>query len=180
MFLAGALLGVLIYAVSNAVISGELGTMFEVRTAIDGFKGGISALFSSCFSTILLLALLFLFGLSACGAPFAAVVPLFFGLGLGLTEAYYSAFGIKGLLASALLVVPHCLVSAAALLLGSMESIRMSILFSRQILPNGGIGGLWQDFKIYCVRFLVYFCIAFASGVVDVCMRLLFGSLLLD
>jgi hypothetical protein len=178
-FLAGAVLGVVIYAMSDSAIARELGTILEVRAVIGGFKDGVTALFSSSFSTILLLALLFLCGLSACGAPFAAVVPLFFGMGLGLTEAYYSAIGIKGYIACALLIVPHYLIAAIALLYGSMESIRMSLLLSRQLLPEGGMGGLWQDFKMYCVRFLVYLMLAFASGVVDILTRLIFGSLLL-
>lgn len=177
-FLAGAVLGVVIYAMSDSAIARELGTILEVRAVIGGFKDGVTALFSSSFSTILLLALLFLCGLSACGAPFAAVVPLF-GMGLGLTEAYYSAIGIKGYIACALLIVPHYLIAAIALLYGSMESIRMSLLLSRQLLPEGGMGGLWQDFKMYCVRFLVYLMLAFASGVVDILTRLIFGSLLL-
>jgi hypothetical protein len=178
-FIAGAALGVMIYAVSGPVITQELGTIFKVKAIIGGFKDGITALFSSCFSTFLLLALLFLCGLSACGAPFAVVVPLFFGMGLGLTEAYYSSVGIQGFFASALLIIPHYLVAATALIFGSMESIRLSLLISRQLLPDGIIGGLWQDFKMYCLRFLVYLILAFASGIIDVCLRLLFGSLLL-
>ena len=57
-------------------------------------------------------------------------------MGLGLTEAYYSAIGIKGYIACALLIVPHYLIAAIALLYGSMESIRMSLLLSRQLLPR--------------------------------------------
>ncbi|HBT64784.1 MAG TPA: hypothetical protein DEB10_09025 [Ruminococcaceae bacterium] len=175
-FLAGSVLGVMIYALSGSIIGEELGTILEVRAIIGGFRDGVSALFSSIFSTILLLALLFLCGLSACGAPFATVVPLFFGMGLGLTEAYYSATGLHGFIASAILIVPHYLVAATALLFGSMESIRMSLLLSRQLLSDGGIGGLWQDFKMYCVRFLAYLIPGFASGIVDVLFRLIFGS----
>ncbi|MDD2362121.1 MAG: hypothetical protein PHH84_04070 [Oscillospiraceae bacterium] len=178
-FLAGVLIGVMVFSLSNVLISDELATILEVRVIIDGFKGGITALFSSCFSTLFLLSLLFVLGLSACGAPFASVVPLFFGMGLGLTEAYYASLGFKGMVAAAILIIPHYIIAATALLFGSMESIHMSVLLSRQLLPNGGIGGLWQDFKLYCVRFLVYFCIAFASGVADVCLRLLFGKVLL-
>jgi len=179
-FMVGALIGVMVFALSNTLISGELATILEVRVIIDGFRGGITALFSSCFSTLFLLSFLFVLGFSACGAPFAAVVPLFFGIGLGLTEEYYASTGFEGMVAAAILIIPHYIIAATALLFGSMESIRMSVLLSRQLLPNGGIGGLWQDFKLYCVRFLVYFCIAFSSGVADVCLRLLLGKVLLE
>ncbi len=177
LFLAGVLLGVVVYTLSHAVIGDELRTMLEVRPRPDTFQTGMSALFASCFSTILLLALLFLCGLSACGAPVAVLVPVFFGLGLGMSEAYYSAQGAAGVAVTALLVVPHYLIAAAALVLGGMEAVRMSLLFSRQILPGASMGGLWGDFKLYCVRFLAFLGLAFLAGVVDVGMRLLFAGL---
>lgn len=178
-FLAGAALGVVVYAFSGQAVAEELGIILSIKGAVRGFKGCVSALFSSCFPSFLLLALLFLCGLSACGAPLAAAVPLFFGMGLGLTEGYYGSLGIKGFLILALLVVPHYLIAAAALLFGAIESLRLSVLISRQLLPGGMMGGLWQDFKIYCLRFLAYTAVAFASGVADVCLRLLLGPILL-
>ncbi len=177
LFLVGTLLGLIVYALSHVVIGKELQTMLEVREIPSTFQAGMSALFSSSFSTILLLALLYLCGLSACGAPFAVLVPIFFGLGLGMTEAYYYSTGAAGIAVTALMVVPHYLIAAVALVLGSMESVRMSLLFSRQILPGASMGGLWGDFKLYSVRFLVFLGLAFLAGVVDVGMRLLFSGL---
>lgn len=176
-FMAGVLIGVMVFALSRTLLSGELSLILNINPADGSFKGGISALFSSSFSTILLLALLFLFGLSACGAPFSVIVPFFFGMGLGLTEAYYYSTGLKGLAAVGLLVAPHYLLAAIALVLGSIESIRMSLLLSRQLLPGGILGGLWTDFKLYCVRFVLFLGLAFASGVIDIVMRLIFGRL---
>ncbi len=177
LFLLGVFFGVAVFAFSHALLGDELRTMLEVRAVTGTFRGGMSALFSSCFSTVLLLALQYLFGLSACGAPLTAVVPLFFGLGLGMSEAYYYSTGAGGIAAAALLVVPHTLIAAAALVLGGMESTRMSLLFSRQILPGASIGGLWGDFKLYSVRFLLLLGLAFLAGVVDVGMRLAFAGL---
>lgn len=177
LFVIGTLLGIVVYALSHTVVGEELRTMLEVRAVPSTFRSGMSALFSSCFSTILLLAVLFLCGLSACGAPFACLVPIFFGLGLGMSEAYYYSTGTAGIAVVALLVAPHTLIAAAALVLGSMESVRMSLLFSRQILPGASIGGLWGDFKLYSVRFLLFLGLAFFAGVVDVGMRLLFSRL---
>lgn len=178
LFLAGVLIGVMVFALSRTLLAGELSVLLDIHSVSGDVQGGMSALFSSSFSTILLLALLFLFGLSACGAPFSVIVPFFFGMGLGLTEAYYyNAMGLKGIAAVGLLVAPHYLLGAVALVLGSIESIRMSLLLSRQLLPSGVLGGLWADFKIYCARFVLFLGLAFASGVVDVVMRLIFGRL---
>ena len=89
-----------------------------------------------------LLAALYLLGLWACGAPFILLVPLFHGLGLGLTEAYYYAKGAPGVATVAALVMPVGLLSAAVLAMAGAESLRLSTRLSRQLLPGGtGDGG---------------------------------------
>lgn len=178
LLLAGVLGGVLVFTLSHSLLSKELTVMLQVQAVEGGIKGGISQLFSSCFSTVCMLGLLFLAGLSACGAPLTLLVPLFFGLGLGMTQAYYYGVGGSGVAFVALLVIPHSLVAGAALLMGCAESMRMSFLLAGQLLPNSAhCGGLWQDFRLYCVRFLLFVGLAFAAGVLDVCLRLGFLKL---
>lgn len=173
LFFVGVLGGVLVFTASHGSLSEKLSPMLNTPAVDGGFQNGISALFSSCFSTVVLLLALFLAGMSACGAPVAALVPVFYGLGLGLTEAYYYGAGGAGVLFTALLVVPHSLVAAAALLMGCSESLRLTLLLSGQLLPTSAhCGGLWQDFRLYCVRFLLFFGLAFGAGVLDICLRL--------
>ncbi len=174
LFLAGVVGGSLVFLAGHDMLTGDLALILQVRPVDKGFLGGIAALGSSCFSTFLLLALLFLCGLSACGAPVTALVPVFFGLGIGLTEAYYYGIGGAGILFTALFVIPHNLLAAAALLMGCSESLRMTLLLSGQLLPSVHCGGLWQDFKLYCVRFAMFLGIMLSAGVVDVLMRSLF------
>lgn len=179
LMLAGVFAGVWIFSASYTQLAGELEVMLKLHPLSGGFAGGMSQLFSSCMSLLVMLAVLFLAGLSACGAPVSFVVPLFYGLGLGLTEAYYYASsGTAGIGLVALLVLPHSLLAATALMLGCSESLRMSLQLTRQLLPGGALGGLWHDFQLYCVRFLLFVVIAFASGIVDVCLRLVGNALL--
>ncbi|MDD6237277.1 MAG: hypothetical protein PUB00_07850 [Clostridiales bacterium] len=178
LFLSGTFLGSMIFAASHEALIKDLSVILEVQAITGGFKGGVGALFSSCLSTILLLAVLFLSGLSACGAPVTAIVPFFFGLGLGLTEAYYYGIGGAGIAFVALLVIPHALMAAIALLMGCAETLRMSLLLSNQLLPTSAhCGNLWPDFKLYCARFLIFIGIAFGAGVLDVCLRVVFQKL---
>ena len=174
LFLTGVVGGSLVFLAGHDMLTGDLALILQVRPVDKGLLGGIAALGSSCFSTFLLLALLFLCGLSACGAPVTALVPVFFGLGIGLTEAYYYGIGGAGILFTALFVIPHNLLAAAALLMGCSESLRMTLLLSGQLLPSVHCGGLWQDFKLYCMRFAMFLGIMLAAGVVDVLMRSLF------
>ena len=174
----GVLGGVLVFTLSRSLLSEELAVMLQVQAVQGGIRGGISQLFSSCFSTVCMLGLLFLAGLSACGAPLTLVVPFFFGLGLGMTQAYYYGAGGSGVVFTAVLVIPHSLVAGAALLMGCAESMRMSFLLAGQLLPNSAhCGGLWLDFRLYCVRFLLFVGLALGAGVLDVCLRLAFLKL---
>lgn len=163
---------------STTSANGMLSSIITIEPVTGSFVQGVSQVFSSCFSVACLLFLLFISGLSACGAPVTVFVPLFYGLGLGLTQAYWGSKGGSGLLLSAVLVWPHCLVEMVALLMGCCESLRMSLLLASQLLPSGTIGGLWRDFKLYITRFLVFIVISFAAGVIDVIMRMIFLPLL--
>lgn len=169
--------GVWVFSFSSPAMGHELGRILEIPAVTGGFRGGISVLFSSCFSTVVLLLILFLSGLSACGAPVTALVPLFFGLGTGLTEAYYYSGGKAGIFTVAILVIPHTVVAVASLVMGCAESLRMSLLISGQLLPSSAnCGGLWQDFRLYGLRFLLFIGLAFGAGVLDVLMRLVWFS----
>ena len=177
LFLAGTTIGIIAFLNVGEEWSRDLSLMLRVRGVPEGFPGALSALMASCLAPFLMIGLLFLLGLSACGAPFALIAPLFYGLGLGMTEAYYYSTGWAGVGFSALLVVPHSLLAGISLILAGAEAARMSMQFSAQLLPDAPMGGLWQDFRQYGMRFFLYLILALASGIVDVCLRLLFSFL---
>ena len=155
-----------------------LSSVMEIQPVSGSFIQAVWQVFSSCFLVECLVVLLLISGLSACGAPVTILVPLFYGLGLGLSQAYWGAQGAHGLLLSAVLIWPHSLVEMLALLMGCCEWLSMSLLLASQLLPGGTIGGLWRDFKLYLSRFLLFAAIALAAGMVDVLLRVAFSSLL--
>ncbi|MBR2338677.1 MAG: stage II sporulation protein M [Clostridia bacterium] len=171
----GCIGGVVLYHSLKGELLERANTLLPLRGITGGIRGGFSQLCSSCFQTLCLLAVLFIAGLSACGAPIAFTIPLFWGAGLGMTQAYYYASGGAGVLLTALLVLPHSLPEAAALLMGCAESLRMSMQITGQLLPRGAhCGGLWQDFRLYSVRFLLLLPLLLAAGALDVGLRALF------
>ena len=177
LFLLGVLIGVLMYVAADRPAE-EWAALLRVSVAPQGFQGGLAALWSSVLSVVVLLGGLFLFGLWPCGAPFILFVPLFYGLGLGLTEAYYYSLGGQGVAAVALVVMPHGLLCAAVLVTAAVESLRLSTRLSRQLLPSAACGGLWSVFRLYCLRFLLFLAAAVFVGLLDVLFQMVFGRFL--
>lgn len=168
LWLAGLVGGML---VRPAVLNG-ITDVAAIAPIEPSFVQGASQVFASCFLTECLLLVLFVSGLSACGVPITAVIPLFYGLGLGITQAYWGAQGSHGMLLSAVWLWPHSLIETVALLMGCCESLRLSLRITAQLLPGGTIGSLWRDFKLYMTRFLLFGLIGFGAGVVDVLLRM--------
>lgn len=177
LFLIGVLCGVLVY-LAVARPAEEWAGLLRVPTGIRSWQSGLAALWGSVLSIVMLLGALFLLGLWPCGAPFILLVPLFHGLGLGLTEAYYYSLGGRGIAAVALVVMPHGLLCAVVLVTAAVESLRLSTALSRQLLPSASCGGLWTAFRLYCLRFLLFLLMTMFVGLLDILFRLLFGRVL--
>lgn len=177
LFLAGVALGVVVY-VTNEGLFASLPSLLRIQAIGEGFGGWWHAFCQRCFGSLGLLCLLYLLGLWACGIPFAAAVPLFYGLGLGLTEGYYYAMGAQGVLAVAVVLLPGALLTAAVLTMATTESLRLSARLSRQLLPRTPPEGLWGDFKLYCLRYLLFAAAAVGIGGLDTLLRRVAGGLL--
>lgn len=186
LFVAGVALGVVVYTTAGHRITAHWDALLGVSAVTGGLWAGLQALWGACFSTLCLLGVLYLLGLWACGAPFVLLVPLFHGLGLGLTEAHYYTMGAPGVAAVAAVILPSGLLSGTVLIMAGAESLRLSTALSRRLLPTEGAekprrpadGGLWGDFRLYSRRFLLFMAAAVAAGAVDVLLRGLLGGLL--
>ena len=168
LFLAGVGTGVVVFLATAPTLPSDLLTLSPVGT---GAGGWLSSLWESCFSTVVLLGVLYLLGMWACGVPFILLVPLFHGVGLGLTEAFYYRTGLRGVAVVAGLIMPVGLLNAAVLVAACAESIRLSSCLSRQLLPGTADGGLWSGFRLYSVRFLLFLVAALAVAVIEVLLR---------
>lgn len=169
--LIGCLFGLFLYSV---VRGSDWARLLPIRAVPKTFGAICSAFWSSCFQPLLLLAVLFVAGLSACGVPIALATPVFWGIGLGLTQAYYYASGWAGVGITAAVLLPHSVMEAVALLMGTAECFRMSLRFTAVLLPHSAhCGGLWQPFRLYAMRFLLLTLLLFGAAAVDVGMRLL-------
>ena len=171
--LVGAQIGCTVFLSAWQPLGTVLAPLLAPAPLGGGFSGAAAHLLSSAAPYFLLLLLLFFLGFSACGAPLALSVPLFFGAGTGLSMAYHYATGLHGVVYTALLVLPHTLLVSAALLIACAESTRLSTMLARQMLPHATLGGgLWQDFKLYLARFLLCGGLLFAAATLDTVLRI--------
>lgn len=174
--LAGCVCGLLLYAPLQKSLPEWL-VLLPLPNIEKGIGGACSAWLSSCFQPLCLLVVLFACGLSVCGAPCAFLVPVFWGIGLGLRQAYYAQNGAFGWLILLVVLLPSAAIEMVALLMASSESLRMSVMLTSQLLPRSvRCGGLWQVFRLYCARFLVLLFPVVLAGVLEVVIRLLLGA----
>lgn len=180
LYLAGAAIGVIVYLTAGERITDDWGALLQVPGLTGGLKNGLGALWSTCFSSVLWLAALFLLGLWSCGGPFVLLAPVIQGLGLGLTEAFYYSMGWRGVAAMAAVILPGALLSAAILTMAGAESLRLSANLSRQLLPGGETESqaLPPVFRLYCLRYLIFLAAAVGAGLVEVLLRTLLAGLL--
>lgn len=175
LFLAGVQIGSAVFCTAWKPLGSALGSLLTPAPLESGFAGATAHLLATAAPHFLLLLLLFFLGFSACGAPLALLVPLFFGTGTGLTAAYHYATGLGGVAYTALLILPHTLFVAAALLTACAESVRLSARLAGQLLPHATLGGgLWQDLKLYLARFLLCGGLLFGAAVLDTVLRMVF------
>ena len=175
LFLIGVQAGCLVFRAAAHPLATALDGLLSPSATATGFAGVMQQMLTATAPNLLLLLLLFFLGFSACGALPALMVPIFFGMGLGLSEAYYFAQGGWGVGFVALLVLPATMVATVALLIAAAEATRLSACIGRQLLPHQSIGGgLWPDLKLYLARFLLCAGLLFAAGALDTVLRLCF------
>lgn len=142
----------------------------DLQTPPTNLIQGCTAVMSSAFLVFVLLALLFLFGLTPYGCPLILCVPLFFGYVIGLAQCRaFLANGVTEVLFAVLLPMG---IAALSIVIGAAQAMQMSAQFSRQLLPScAHCGGLWQDFKWYLLRFMLCVMIALAAATVKIFLQ---------
>ncbi len=154
--LIGALLGTVSYCVSGESFIESLGSFqksfIERRSGMEVSR----VLVSSLASSSLLLAAEFLLGMCAVGQPFELAVPVFRGMGLGLTLAQlYAAYGSGKMLFSMGLILPSGIITALVLIAGARESLALSCVYFKLTLSDRQEKGLAESFKLYAAKFMV-------------------------
>lgn len=176
LLLIGICVGCTVFLAYGRGESTFLGTVLAAEPPEIGVRSIVSALYNACFQSVLLLAILFFCGLSACGLPVIVAVPVFFGLGFGMSAAYYYSLGWRGVLLTVTVWVLPFVFKAAAVLMGSAEAMRMSVLLSGKLLSLTAGDGMRRDLRLYMLRFAVFSLVAILGGIAEVLLGIFCGG----
>lgn len=155
--------------------SQELSQRFSLLTQGYSYESGrfIHTLFTTFLSNTIFLLIPYFAGYGAVFQLASAFVPLFKGLGLGLTMgSIYQSDGLSGIVYSVLIIIPHTAVALIAILIGCRESIKMSNLFFKSIRHSDCLN--IEIIKLYNVKFIVLTAISFISALINAISMILF------
>ncbi len=168
----GALLGCRIFADLSQSIKQQLLSFMNHDIAPDSLSDVAVITLSSTLKHAVLLAIMFLLGMTPYGSIFVLGTVLFFGFCVGVHECYYYESG--GIGAILVYVLPRTVIASSSVIIACEQSLHLSCMISRQLLPfSAHCGSLWHDFKRYLLRYITCIALAFSSAACEVVIQLL-------
>ena len=170
LLLAGVVAGCL-YAPHLPAQYRPLLTLLEQNNGgFSGFSGALFAFLRHSLVTLCAVGLLMLSGMSLCGVPVTLAVPPLYGGIWGLFLA--TTLESRGTVALAL-AVPEALLGVWTVLIACAESLRLSLRLTALVMPGSQKSGLWRDFRLFFLRFLLCFSLALLSSAVGTTLAVL-------
>ena len=180
LFVLGMIYGAALIGLNQDEALSQLGGVMQRFINKRAEQSIIITLISSFSSSMVLIIVLFLTGFFSIGQPVAFFIPIFQGLGVGLSTAYlYSSKGVGGVLFCLLLIAPSAFISTFALLLGSRESIRFSNKNLKTLFPRKFNQNMQGELQLYLKRFAALTFFQTISAIVDSVCTFLFARFLL-
>ena len=128
--------------------------------------------FISSFLNILpYVFLIFICGTSIVGIALTPLSIMYRGFCYGMTAAYlYNTMSLQGIAFNSLILIPTTLVAVFGYLTCGREAFNFSINLAKISMPNGQAVNIYNDFRLYCKRSLIYFMFYIASALLDAIM----------
>ena len=170
---AGAVAGAVLYGDMTVVISDEMLKSFLLGKIHGGFFGNAA---SSFIAALIWCAVPFIAGLCAVGQPVGMLVPVFKGIGIGMTfSALMDTYGANGIPAFAAFVLPSAFVGTVI----CCYQCRLSFSCSNSVLAalRGKAEAAPHCYKVYLERFAVCCIGCFLLGIADAALSFLLGPI---
>ncbi len=176
LFLAGVFAGTVLYC--NFDITGQdkllgiAGSFIDTRLE----QTFIQTLVNSFSGAFMLLLGCFILGFCAISQPIEVLIPVFRGLGLGVSLAgMYSQFGLGGFCVSLVLIVPQGIVSAIVIMFAAREAVRMSNSIG-MVVFSGRHEFEAIDNRLYFTKFVILSAVLVASSIIDSLLTFVFAG----
>lgn len=119
--------------------------------------------------------LIYIFGICSIGCAVIPVIICFRGLCNGMVCSYiYSTYSISGMGLNALVFAPFIVFSAFIILLAGRESVCLSAVFLKNMLPNGYSANMYSSFKTYTLRYLFMIFLTVLASFLDALTAVMF------
>lgn len=179
LMVAGVLIGTLAFSFIKTGTLRDLNLVGNDYLTMRENGGYVEILYSSLLNSSMLIVLLFLLGFCAIAQPAAILVPVYKGMGFGVTIAQiYSENGISGFFTAVIMILPCALISSYALFIAVRESIRLSNrFFSQAFLDKRSESSINEYVRLYAVKFLVLEAVTAVSAAVDCLSSLVYNIL---
>lgn len=142
-------------SLAGSFVDGRLRNTFW-ETLVNSFSGAF-----------ILLLICFVLGFCAIAQPAELLVPLFRGLGAGASMAgLYSGYGLSGIGAAAVLIVPNAVATAFVMIIAAREAFRFSTgLYSAAFSKKRSDEPV--DIRLYFTKFVVLCTVLVISSLAD-------------
>ncbi len=180
LMIAGVLIGTLAFSFIKTSTLSDLNLIENDYLSMRENGGYVKILYSSLLNSSTLIIVLFLLGFCAIAQPVSVLIPVYKGMGFGVTIAQiYSENGVNGFFSAIILILPCALISSYALFIAVRESLRMSNrFFSQAFLDRRCESDSINDYvKLYAVKFLVLEAVTAVSAAVDCLSSLVYNVL---
>ena len=173
-FVVGIIIGTITLS-NNEVIFDIAKTNFSSFAQIR--KGGtFGNIFISSFFDILPFALLlFLCGTSIVGIALTPLAIAYRGFSYGVTAAYlYNTYSLQGIAFNSLILIPTTLIAVFGFLICGRSALNFSVYLAKISLPKGQAVCIYNDFRTYCKKALLFLLFYVASALLDAIMSVSF------
>lgn len=163
------IIGLLIGAISDKIGLSFNAESFNNYLNLRQNKSFFYIFLNSFLSILPFYAVSFFAGTCMAGTFISPAILLYRGYLLGSLIGYlYLNHGIIGILFNVLLIIPTAVISSIALILSSREAFLFSLALSKLVFPGKVIEkNLFEDFKLYTKRQLIWSLLFLLSCLVD-------------
>lgn len=131
-------------------------------------KSFFETISSSFISSFLIVFMLFLMGFWAFSSLVVFIVPLFYGIGIGVSIAnLYISFGFQGFLITVLTILPFSLFISLVIIKASCETAKFSFVFFSVLQNSTNPEKNIEQMKKFCTKYFMFLILIFIAAVIN-------------